>query len=89
MRLWSARAADPMRLDAFNKGEHLAALPEQVRAEAISKILYPSDETPAGQELRLRQEYFFVSASLRTSFSSVCASMGISLGQSARLAKPW
>src|SRR6516165_3338212 len=65
VRLWSARAADPMRLDAFNKGEHLAALSEQACAEAISKILYPSDETPAGQELRLRQEYFFVSASLQ------------------------
>src|SRR5262249_4498388 len=65
VRLWSARATDPMRLDAFNKGEHLAALAEQARAEAISKILYPSDETPAGHELRLRQEYFFVSASLQ------------------------
>ena len=65
LRLWSARAVDPMRLDVFNKGEHVAALSEQARAEAISKILYPSDETPAGQELRLRQEYFFVSASLQ------------------------
>jgi starch phosphorylase len=54
-----------MRLDTFNKGEHLAALSEQARAEAISKILYPSDATQAGHELRLRQEYFFVSASLQ------------------------
>jgi glycogen phosphorylase len=65
LRLWSARAADPMRLDAFNMGDHVGALSEQARAEAISKILYPSDATPAGQELRLRQEYFFVSASLQ------------------------
>jgi glycogen phosphorylase len=64
LRLWSARAVDPMRLDAFNMGDHVGALSEQARAEAISKILYPSDSTPAGQELRLRQEYFFVSASL-------------------------
>src|SRR6478609_2902557 len=64
LRLWSARAVDPMRLDAFNMGDHVGALSEQTRAEAISKILYPSDSTPAGQELRLRQEYFFVSASL-------------------------
>src|SRR5205814_5612158 len=42
-----------------------AALSEQARAETISKSLYPSDETPAGRELRLRQEYFFVSASLQ------------------------
>src|SRR5262249_38204005 len=65
IRLWSARAVDPMRLDAFNSGDHIGALVEQARAEAISKILYPSDATPAGQELRLRQEYFFVSASLQ------------------------
>ncbi|MCW1841831.1 glycogen/starch/alpha-glucan phosphorylase [Prosthecomicrobium hirschii] len=65
LRLWSARAPDPLRLDAFNRGDHVGALTAQVRAEAISKILYPSDATPAGQELRLRQEYFFVSASMQ------------------------
>jgi starch phosphorylase len=65
LRLWSARAADPLRLDTFNSGDHVGALNEQSRAEAISKILYPSDATAAGQELRLRQEYFFVSASLQ------------------------
>ncbi|HUC16462.1 MAG TPA: glycogen/starch/alpha-glucan phosphorylase [Acetobacteraceae bacterium] len=65
LRLWSAHPVDPLRLDAFNTGDHAGALAEQVRAEAISKVLYPSDATPAGQELRLRQEYFFVSASLQ------------------------
>src|SRR3984893_17653642 len=65
LRLWSARAVDPMRLDAFNKGEHIAALSEQVRAEAVSKVLYAGGGAVAGQELRLRQEYFFVSASLQ------------------------
>ena len=65
LRLWSARAVDPLRLDIFNEGEHVAALAQQARAEAISKILYPADNTPAGQELRLRQEYFFVSASIQ------------------------
>jgi starch phosphorylase len=65
LRLWSARAADPLRLDIFNEGDHVGALSEQTRAEAISKILYPGDSTPAGRELRLRQEYFFVSASLQ------------------------
>ena len=48
LRLWSARAVDPLRLDAFNMGDHVGALSEQARAEAISKILYPSDATPAG-----------------------------------------
>lgn len=65
LRLWSARPVDPLRLDAFNLGDHAGALAEQVRAEAISKVLYPSDATQAGQELRLRQEYFFASASLQ------------------------
>ena len=64
LRLWSARAVDPLKLDAFNAGDYLGALSDRVRAEAISKVLYPSDATPAGQELRLRQEYFFASASL-------------------------
>jgi starch phosphorylase len=64
LRLWSARAVDPLKLDAFNAGDYIGALSDTVRAEAISKVLYPSDATPAGQELRLRQEYFFASASL-------------------------
>jgi starch phosphorylase len=64
LRLWSARALDPLALETFNRGDHLGALAARARANAISQILYPSDETPAGQELRLRQEYFFSSASL-------------------------
>ena len=64
LRLWSARATDPLKLEAFNAGDYVGAFSEAVRAEAISKVLYPSDATPAGQELRLRQEYFFASASL-------------------------
>jgi len=65
LRLWSARARDPLRLDDFNRGDHVGALADRVRLEAISRVLYPSDETAAGHELRLRQEYFFASASLQ------------------------
>ncbi len=65
LRLWSARAPDPLKLDAFNRGDHVGALAQRARANAISQILYPSDETAAGQELRLRQEFFFTSASLQ------------------------
>ena len=65
LRLWSARAPDPLRLDAFNRGDHVGATAARARANAISQVLYPSDETPEGQELRLRQEYFFSSASLQ------------------------
>ncbi len=65
LRLWSARATDPLRLGDFNRGDHVGALADRVRLEAISRVLYPSDETEAGHELRLRQEYFFASASLQ------------------------
>src|SRR5215831_17129289 len=65
LRLWSARAADPLDLQDFNRGDHVGALADRVRLEAISRVLYPSDETPAGHELRLRQEFFFDSASLQ------------------------
>jgi starch phosphorylase len=65
LRLWSARAMDPMQLEAFNSGDHVGAVHERMRAESISRVLYPADSTPAGQELRLRQEYFFTSASLQ------------------------
>lgn len=65
LRLWSARADDPLHLETFNRGDHAGAMAQLTRAEAISKFLYPSDETAAGKELRLRQEYFFVSASLQ------------------------
>jgi len=65
LRLWSALATDPLALDAFNRGDHVGALGERVRAEAISRVLYPADDSEAGQELRLRQEFFFTSASLQ------------------------
>ncbi|MDF3061345.1 MAG: glycogen phosphorylase [Microvirga sp.] len=65
LRLWSARASDPLELETFNMGDYVGALAHRNRAEAISRILYPSDATHAGQELRLRQEYFFTSASLQ------------------------
>lgn len=65
LRLWTAQALDPIRLDAFNAGDHSGALAEQVRAESLVRVLYPADQTAAGQELRLRQEYFFSSASIQ------------------------
>jgi glycogen phosphorylase len=65
LRLWSARAPAPLHLDLFNMGDHVGAQAEKARAEAISRVLYPSDANPAGQELRLKQEYFFTSASLQ------------------------
>ena len=65
LRLWRGRASTDMHLDRFNAGDYMGAVSEEVRAGSISRVLYPADDTPAGQELRLRQEYFFVSASLQ------------------------
>ena len=65
LRLWSAQPIDPILLDKFNSGDHIGALEESARAEAITRVLYPADSTMAGQELRLRQEFFFSSASLQ------------------------
>ena len=65
LRLWNARALDPIRLDAFNAGDHVGALADEARAESLVRVLYPADSTPAGQELRFRQEYFFSSASIQ------------------------
>src|SRR6266478_756675 len=56
------------------RGDHVGARTEQTRAEALSKVLYPSDATPAGREFRLRQEYFFVSASLQDLVQRHCRS---------------
>ena len=65
LRLWTAQAIDPIRLDRFNAGDYTGALAGQLAAETLVRVLYPSDSSPAGQELRLRQEYFFSSASLQ------------------------
>ncbi|WCJ64849.1 glycogen/starch/alpha-glucan phosphorylase [Agrobacterium tumefaciens] len=65
LRLWSAQPIDPILLAAFNAGDHIGALRESNKAESLTRVLYPADATPAGQELRLRQEFFFSSASLQ------------------------
>jgi len=65
LRLWQARATTEFSLNAFNRGNYLAAVYDKNRSENISKVLYPNDETQQGKELRLRQEYFFVAASLQ------------------------
>jgi starch phosphorylase len=65
LRLWSGRAIAPFDVQAFNAGRHAEAAAAQVDAKNVSRILYPDDTTPQGKELRLRQQYFFVSASLQ------------------------
>lgn len=65
LRLWNANALDPIHLATFNAGDHLGAMAEQMRADSLVRVLYPADSSPAGQELRLRQEFFFSSASMQ------------------------
>jgi starch phosphorylase len=65
LRLWSARASHAINLDAFNKGDYIRAMEAKNASENVSRVLYPDDSTEHGRELRLRQEYFFVSASLQ------------------------
>ncbi|MFA6156121.1 glycogen/starch/alpha-glucan phosphorylase [Mesorhizobium sp.] len=65
LRLWSGMPIDPILLSKFNAGDHIGALAESNKADALSRVLYPADSHVAGQELRLRQEYFFSTASLQ------------------------
>ena len=65
MRLWSARASSDINLEAFNKGDYMRAVEAKNNSENVSRVLYPDDSTEHGKELRLRQEYFFVSASMQ------------------------
>ncbi|MFZ1855254.1 MAG: glycogen/starch/alpha-glucan phosphorylase, partial [Candidatus Nanopelagicales bacterium] len=65
LRLWSAKAPDEFNLEIFNAGDYEQAVVEQVRAESLSKVLYPEDSTAQGKELRLSQQYFFTAASMR------------------------
>ena len=64
LRLWSAHAGDDFNLSAFNKGDYYSAMEAQTKIENISRVLYPDDSTDSGRELRLRQEYFLVAASI-------------------------
>src|SRR5262249_47815595 len=65
LRLWSARATEEFDLRYFNEGDYLRAVEEKAQSENITKVLYPNDNVGSGRELRLKQEYFFVSATLQ------------------------
>jgi len=65
LRLWSARSTREFDLATFNAGDYVHAVEDKTRSENISKVLYPPDDQLAGKELRLKQQYFFVSATLQ------------------------
>ena len=65
LRLWSAKASKDFDLGQFNDGNYDEAVEERTGSETISKVLYPNDASASGRELRLKQQYFFVSASIQ------------------------
>ncbi len=65
LRLWAARATEEFDLQDFIRGDYLAAVEAKAQSETISRVLYPPDDTGSGKELRLKQQYFFVSATLQ------------------------
>jgi starch phosphorylase len=65
MRLWAAKASRDFDLKYFNEGNYIRAVEDKNDSENLSKVLYPDDTTEMGRELRLKQQYFFVSASLQ------------------------
>ena len=64
LRLWKARGSAQFNLEVFNAGDYIEAVRQQAMSENISRVLYPEDSTPAGKELRLRQQYFFTACAL-------------------------
>ncbi|HWQ09369.1 MAG TPA: glycogen/starch/alpha-glucan family phosphorylase, partial [Holophaga sp.] len=65
LRLWAGRSSREFDLGRFNAGEYVQAVQDKTVSENISKVLYPADDQSAGKELRLKQQYFFVSATLQ------------------------
>lgn len=65
LRLWIALAAEEFDLDAFQVGEYWRAVDAKIRSENLTKVLYPNDQSPAGKQLRLEQQAFFVSCALQ------------------------
>ncbi len=66
LRLWDAKSPNPVDMSLYSRGEYLKAVEQQANAEAISKILYPEDNHREGKSLRLKQQYFFVSATVQS-----------------------
>ncbi len=65
LRLWKSEAPESFDFEVFNRGDYYGAVREKISSETISKVLYPNDDQPNGKELRLEQQYFFVSCSLK------------------------
>ncbi|MCU0548190.1 MAG: glycogen/starch/alpha-glucan phosphorylase [Leptolyngbya sp. Prado105] len=77
LRLWSAQAVDSFDFKAFNAGDYYGAVGNKVFSENVSKVLYPNDEQIQGKQLRLEQQYFFVSCSLQDMIRIHCDRRGL------------
>jgi starch phosphorylase len=89
LRLWSAKSSREFNLDYFNSGDYIKAVEEKNNSETISKVLYPNDQTLAGKELRLKQQYLCASATIKdivrryrkqhTSYNDFCDKVAVQL----------
>lgn len=66
LRLWDAKSSNPVDMSFYSRGEYVKAVEEQAMAESIAKVLYPEDKHSEGKSLRLKQQYFFVSATIQS-----------------------
>lgn len=81
LRLWQAEAIEPFDFDKFNEQKYDKAFRQKNEAEAITAVLYPNDDTDAGKRLRLKQQYFFSSATLQTIFAAYTKQHGTDYSQ--------
>ncbi|MEI7014112.1 glycogen/starch/alpha-glucan phosphorylase [Leptospira licerasiae] len=77
LRLWKAKSSREFNLDYFNHGDYLRAIEDKQKSENISKVLYPNDAIEQGRELRLKQEYFLVSATLQDALAQFISEEGM------------
>lgn len=85
LRLWSAQASNEFNLDKFNQGDYFEAVDARIAAENLTLVLYPNDASVSGKELRLRQQYFLVSASLQDAIAQWLESYGPDWGRFAAM----
>ncbi|MCB1174705.1 MAG: glycogen/starch/alpha-glucan phosphorylase [Leptospiraceae bacterium] len=76
LRLWASRASDEFNFEYFNHGDYIRAVEDKQRSESISKVLYPNENIQQGKELRLKQEYLLVSATVQDALATFIAEEG-------------
>lgn len=76
LRLWASRSSDEFNFDYFNHGNYMQAVADKQRSESISKVLYPNENITQGKELRLKQEYLLVSATIQDALATFISEEG-------------